>query len=92
MICRKPAAAPSCHSIPASARSKNDFVIVRPSQENFDALSGLAMDLVRSGVDVIVTDSTSAAVAAFGATRAIPIVMTNNEWRGVQHPLPVRLG
>jgi putative tryptophan/tyrosine transport system substrate-binding protein len=33
------------------------------------------MELVRTPVDVIVTDSTSGTLAAFGATRTIPIVM-----------------
>jgi putative tryptophan/tyrosine transport system substrate-binding protein len=40
-----------------------------------DALPALAAELVRIPVDVIVTDSTSATLAAFGATRTIPIVM-----------------
>ena len=47
----------------------------RFARGNFAALPSLATELVRSGVDVIVTDSTSAAVAAVGATRTIPIVM-----------------
>jgi putative tryptophan/tyrosine transport system substrate-binding protein len=47
----------------------------RFARGNFDALPNLATELVRSGVDVIVTDSTSATVAAFGATHTIPIVM-----------------
>jgi len=40
-----------------------------------DALPALAEELVRIPVDVIVTDGTSAALAAFAATRTIPIVM-----------------
>jgi len=47
----------------------------RFARGNLDALPGLAADLVRAGVDVIVTDTTSGTVAAFGATRTIPIVM-----------------
>jgi putative ABC transport system substrate-binding protein len=47
----------------------------RFARGNLDALPGLAAELVRTPVDVIVTDSTSATVAAFGATRTIPIVM-----------------
>ena len=39
------------------------------------ALPGLAAELVRLPVDVMVTDSMGAAIAAFGATRSIPIVM-----------------
>jgi putative ABC transport system substrate-binding protein len=40
-----------------------------------NALPALAEDLVRAPVDVIVTVSTSATLAAFAATRTIPIVM-----------------
>jgi putative ABC transport system substrate-binding protein len=47
----------------------------RLAKGNLDALPALAAELVRIPVDVIVTDGTSAAVDAFGATRTIPIVM-----------------
>jgi putative tryptophan/tyrosine transport system substrate-binding protein len=47
----------------------------RLSKGGADALPALAAELVRVPVDVIVTDTTSAALAAFGATRTIPIVM-----------------
>src|SRR6516165_10529344 len=40
-----------------------------------DALPALAAELVRIPVNVIVTDGTSATLAAFDATRTIPIVM-----------------
>jgi putative tryptophan/tyrosine transport system substrate-binding protein len=40
-----------------------------------DALPALAEELVRIPVNVIVTDTTTATLAAFGATRIIPIVM-----------------
>ncbi|MGA8800587.1 MAG: ABC transporter substrate-binding protein [Pseudolabrys sp.] len=43
--------------------------------DQFDTLSGLAADLVRSNVDVIVTGGTSATKALKTATRTIPIVM-----------------
>jgi putative ABC transport system substrate-binding protein len=43
--------------------------------DQFDTLSGLAADLVRSNVDVIVTGGTSATTALKTATRTIPIVM-----------------
>jgi ABC-type uncharacterized transport system substrate-binding protein len=47
----------------------------RFAKGNNDALPALAQELVRLPVDVIVADSTSAALAAAGATRTIPIVM-----------------
>jgi len=47
----------------------------RLSKGIIDALPALAAELVRIPVDVIVTVSTSATLAAFGATRTIPIVM-----------------
>jgi putative tryptophan/tyrosine transport system substrate-binding protein len=47
----------------------------RFARGNLDALPGLAAELVRTPVDVIVTDSTSSTIAAFGATHTIPIVM-----------------
>ena len=43
--------------------------------DQFDTLSGLAADLVRSNVDVIVTGGTSATKALKTATQKIPIVM-----------------
>jgi putative tryptophan/tyrosine transport system substrate-binding protein len=47
----------------------------RFARGNLDALPGLAAELVRAPVDVIVADSTSSTIAAFGATHTIPIVM-----------------
>jgi putative ABC transport system substrate-binding protein len=44
-------------------------------QDRVEALSGLAAELVRSNVDVIVTGGTSAAKALKATTRTIPIVM-----------------
>jgi ABC-type uncharacterized transport system substrate-binding protein len=46
----------------------------RLAKGNLDALPALAAELVRIPVDVIVTDSTSAARIAFDATRIVPIV------------------
>ena len=47
----------------------------RLSKGIMDALPALAAELVRIPVNVIVTDTTSATLAAFAATRTIPIVM-----------------
>jgi putative tryptophan/tyrosine transport system substrate-binding protein len=47
----------------------------RLSKGIMDALPALAAELVRIPVNVIVTDSTSGTLAAFDATRTIPIVM-----------------
>jgi hypothetical protein len=47
----------------------------RLSKGNLDGLSALAAELVRIPVDVIVTDTTTAARSAFDATKTIPIVM-----------------
>ena len=47
----------------------------RFARGNLDALPGLAAELVRAPVDVIVADSTNSTIAAFGATHTIPIVM-----------------
>ena len=44
-------------------------------QDKVDALPGLAQELVRDNVDVIVTGGTAAAKALKDATRSIPIVM-----------------
>jgi putative ABC transport system substrate-binding protein len=46
----------------------------RLSKGIMDALPALAAELVRVPVNIIVTDSTSATLAAFAATRTIPIV------------------
>ena len=47
----------------------------RFAKGNIDALTGLAAELVRSPVDVIVVDGTAATRAALDATRTIPIVI-----------------
>jgi ABC-type uncharacterized transport system substrate-binding protein len=47
----------------------------RLSKGIMDALPALAAELVRIPVNVIVTDSTGSALAAFAATRTIPIVL-----------------
>ena len=47
----------------------------RLSKGTMDALPALAAELVRIPVNVIVTDSTNGTLAAFAATRTIPIVM-----------------
>src|SRR5215472_8607540 len=47
----------------------------RLSKGNTDALPALAAELVRIPVNVIVTDSTNGMLAAFDATRTIPIVI-----------------
>jgi putative tryptophan/tyrosine transport system substrate-binding protein len=47
----------------------------RLSKGIMDALPALAEELMRIPVNVIVTDTTTATLAAFGATRTIPIVM-----------------
>jgi putative ABC transport system substrate-binding protein len=58
----------------------------RLSKGIMDALPALAAELVRIPVNVIVTDTTSATLAAFDATRTIPIVM------GTTGADPVALG
>jgi putative tryptophan/tyrosine transport system substrate-binding protein len=47
----------------------------RTAKGKFDDLPSLGAELVHIPVDIIVTDSTSAALGAFGATHTIPIVM-----------------
>ena len=47
----------------------------RLSKGIMDTLPALAAELVRDPVNVIVTDTTSATLAAFDAARTIPIVM-----------------
>jgi len=50
-------------------------IVLRKADGDFTTLPRLAAELVSIPVDVIVTDTTSATEAAFGATRTIPIVM-----------------
>jgi putative ABC transport system substrate-binding protein len=54
---------------------QNITIESRWAEGNYDRLPGLAADLVRLKVDVIVTYGTPAAQAAKGATGTIPIVM-----------------
>jgi putative tryptophan/tyrosine transport system substrate-binding protein len=54
---------------------RNIQIESRWAEGNYDRLPGLAADLVRLKVDVIVTYGTPAAQAAKGATGTIPIVM-----------------
>jgi putative ABC transport system substrate-binding protein len=56
-------------------REGQNLIIERRYAAGNDRLSILAADLAHANVDVIVTESTPAAVAAKNATRAIPIVM-----------------
>jgi putative ABC transport system substrate-binding protein len=54
---------------------KSISIEYRYAEGRHDRLPGLAADLVRLKVDVIVTEATSDSLAAQKATRAIPIVM-----------------
>ncbi len=56
---------------------KNISVESRYAEGRHDRLPGLAADLVRLKVDIIVAAVTSDAVAAKNATRAIPVVMAS---------------
>jgi putative ABC transport system substrate-binding protein len=53
----------------------NLFIEYRWAEENYARLPELAADLVRSNVDVIVTQGTPASLAAKRATATVPIVM-----------------
>jgi putative tryptophan/tyrosine transport system substrate-binding protein len=65
---------------------KNIAFDSRYGEDNFDRLPSLADELVRLKVDVLVTNSTPAALAAKNATRTIPIVFL-----GVSDPVTVGL-
>src|SRR5574341_1652219 len=56
---------------------KNITLELRYAEGNYDRLSGLAVELVRDKVDVIVTTASISAQAARKATQTIPIVMTS---------------
>ena len=55
---------------------KNIAFVFRSAEGNPERYDGLAAELVRLKVDIIVADFTSPALAAKKATRTIPIVMT----------------
>ena len=56
---------------------KNILLDYRYAEGNYDRLPGLAQELVRETVDIIVTTSTYSAIAARKATATIPIVITS---------------
>jgi putative tryptophan/tyrosine transport system substrate-binding protein len=56
---------------------ENIDIEYRYAEGRLDRLPGLATDLVRLKVDLIFTDTTSPALAAKNATRAIPIVVAS---------------
>jgi putative ABC transport system substrate-binding protein len=55
----------------------NAVITYRWAEGNYERLPGLAAELVRSGVDVIVTGGTPGSLAAKQATATIPIVIAN---------------
>jgi putative ABC transport system substrate-binding protein len=55
----------------------NTVIIYRWAEGNYERLPSLAAELVRSGVDVIVTGGTPGSLAAKQATATIPIVIAN---------------
>jgi putative tryptophan/tyrosine transport system substrate-binding protein len=57
---------------------QNLVVVYRSTNGHGDRFPDLAMELVRLGVDVIVTRGTPAALASMRATRTIPIVMASS--------------
>src|SRR5438132_8660426 len=57
---------------------ENVVIEYRFANEEMERLPTLAADLVRLGVDVIVTGANPNTVAAMKATTTIPIVMTNS--------------
>jgi len=61
---------------------KNISFVSRYGEDNFDRLTSIADELVRLKVDVLVINSTPAALAAKSATRTIPIVFS-----GVSDPV-----
>src|SRR5262249_9475143 len=56
-----------------TSRAKRSFFELRFARANLDALLGLAAELVRLPVDLIVTDGASVAKAALDATHTIPL-------------------
>ena len=56
---------------------KNLVVEIRYADGNYDRLPGLAKELVRRNVDVLVTSGSKAGFAAKGATTTTPIVVNN---------------
>jgi putative ABC transport system substrate-binding protein len=59
------------------AEGRDVVIEWRSADGDYDKVAGLAADLVQSKVDVIVVDSTNAALAAKRATSTIPIVMAS---------------
>jgi len=57
---------------------ENVLIEYRFANGEFERLPALAADMVRLGVDVIVTGNHANAAAAMKATTTIPIVMTNS--------------
>jgi putative ABC transport system substrate-binding protein len=63
---------------PSVQENRNVLIEKRYAAGDLTRLVDLARDLVRAGVDVIVTEATPAAVAAKEATARIPIVMATS--------------
>src|SRR5438105_369820 len=57
---------------------QNLWVVERYANGRSDVLPDLTRELLDEGVDLIVTDSTPATVAAMNITRSVPIVFTNS--------------
>jgi putative ABC transport system substrate-binding protein len=60
---------------PGYAKGRNLTLEFRSAEGKLDRLAGVALDLVKARVDVIITASTPAARAASNATATIPIVV-----------------
>src|SRR5436305_11032709 len=68
----------------------NIFLESRWAEGHYERLPELAAELVRSNVDVIVTQATPGALAAKQATTTIPIVVALVSWRQTSYDVRLR--